>query len=78
MRKLDSFPLKHDVVPHWNELEITDFTIVEKIVKVIFLSCLSEEIKKSPSFYSPLSISLHLNRLSKENLDFKKIFFYIL
>ena len=39
--------------------------------------CLFEEIKKSSPFFSPLSISLYLSRLIRENFDIKKKIFFL-
>ena len=59
------------------ELEVTDFVTVEKIVKAIFFfPCLFKEIKKSPPFFSPLSISLYLGRHIRENFDINKKTFF--
>ena len=44
------------------ELEINDFVIEAKIGKVIFINFY---LKKSSSFFLPLTFFLHLSRLSK-------------
>ena len=72
--ELKSFPLMHDVVLQWNEewlvlftirasveLEITDFVIVAKIVKVIFIYF---HLKKSSPFFLPFTFYLYLGRLT--------------
>ena len=63
--ELKLFPLKHDVVLQWNEdwlvlftiwasveLEVTDFVIVAKIIKVIFIFF---HLKKSSPFFLPFT-----------------------
>ena len=85
--ELKSFPLKHDVVLQWNEkwlvfftirasveLERTDFVLVAKIIKVIFIYFHLK--KSSPFFHLLFFIFIEVDLLNKENSDIKnKIFF---
>ena len=85
--ELKSFPLKHDVVLQWNkkwfvffiirasvELERTDFVLVAKIIKVIFIYFHLK--KSSPFFHLLFFIFIEVDLLNEENSDIKnKIFF---